>query len=52
MTMRLTRRRLLTIGFDPDMIWAAKPTGKHEAQPVCPKFDTSVDDFELSNVFG
>ena len=30
----LKRRGSLTIWFDPDMIWAAKPTGKRGRQPV------------------
>ena len=30
----LKRRRSLTIWFDPDMAWAAKPTGKRGRQPV------------------
>lgn len=30
----LKRRGLLTIWFDPDMAWAAKPTGKRGRQPV------------------
>ncbi len=28
------RRRSLTIWFDPDMAWSAKPTGKRGRQPV------------------
>jgi hypothetical protein len=31
----LKRHGLLTIWFDPDMAWAAKPTGKRGRQPVC-----------------
>ena len=30
----LKRRGSLTIWFDPDMAWAAKPTGKRGRQPV------------------
>ena len=30
----LNRRRALTIWLDPDMAWAAKPTGKRGRQPV------------------
>lgn len=30
----LKRRGALTIWFDPDMTWAAKPTGKRGRQPV------------------
>jgi hypothetical protein len=30
----LKRRDWLTIGFDPDMAWAAKPSGKRGRQPV------------------
>ena len=30
----LKRRGSLTIWFDPDMTWAAKPTGKRGLQPV------------------
>ena len=30
----LKRRGSLTIWFDPDMIWAANPTGKRGRQPV------------------
>jgi len=30
----LKRRGSLTIWFDPDMVWAAKPTGKRGRQPV------------------
>ena len=30
----LKRRGSLTIWFDPDMIWSAKPTGKRGRQPV------------------
>ena len=30
----LNRRRELTIWLDPDMAWAAKPTGKRGRQPV------------------
>ena len=29
----LKRRGSLTIWFDPDMVWAAKPTGKRGRQP-------------------
>jgi len=29
------RRRSLTIRFDPEMAWAAQPTGKRGQQPVC-----------------
>lgn len=35
MANALKRRRSLTIWFDPDMIWAAMPTGKRGRQPVC-----------------
>ena len=31
----LKRRGCLTIWFDPEMIWAAAPTGKRGRQPVC-----------------
>ena len=31
----LTRRGSLTVWFDPDMAWAAKPTGKRGRQSVC-----------------
>ena len=31
----LKRRGSLTVWFDPDMAWAAKPTGKRGRQPVC-----------------
>ena len=30
----LKRRGSLTIWFDPDMAWAAKPTGKRGRQPI------------------
>jgi hypothetical protein len=30
----LKRRGSLTIWFDPDMVWAARPTGKRGRQPV------------------
>ena len=30
----LKRRGALTIWFDPDMTWAAKPTGKSGRQPI------------------
>ena len=30
----LKRRGSLTVWFDPDMVWAAKPTGKRGRQPV------------------
>ena len=30
----LKRRGSLAIWFDPDMVWAAKPTGKRGRQPV------------------
>ena len=30
----LKRRGLLTIWFDPDMAWAAQPTGRRGRQPV------------------
>ena len=32
--MALKHRGSLTIWFDPDMVWAAKPTGKRGRQPV------------------
>ena len=34
MANALKRRGSLTIWFDPDMAWAAKPTGKRGRQPV------------------
>ena len=31
----LKRRGSLTVWFDPDLTWAAAPTGKRGRQPVC-----------------
>jgi len=33
MANALKRRGSLSIWFDPDMVWAAKPTGKRGRQP-------------------
>ena len=35
MANALKRRGSLTIWFDPDMAWAAQPTGKRGRQPAC-----------------
>ena len=35
MANALKRRSSLTVWFDPDMAWAAQPTGKRGRQPVC-----------------